>query len=204
MKITELNLHVTDKMNGKMKGFSSFSVASDRFCQKMSKNKKSICYKCYYQKRMKGCYPDLDNVLKDNFKKLNKTNKKLDWPILNVSWFRLGAFTDIQNEKIMNHYLDFIEKNSHVTFALWTKNIKIVSKVIRKRGKPSNLILVRSSTILNKADQLPEYFDKVFTVWDKESVKKGKVRINCGSKSCLDCRLCYTKNKTVFINEVLK
>lgn len=43
------------------------------------------------------------------------------------------------------------------------------------------------------------FIDKVFTVFDHDNG-----HINCGAKACAKCGLCYTKNETVFVNELLK
>ena len=46
---------------------------------------------------------------------------------------------------------------------------------------------------------------KIFTVYTKKYADKYSVPINCGKNRCIDCRRCYTKNKTpVFIAELLK
>lgn len=200
MKLTN-GLHVTDKMNGKMKGFASLSSNSNRFCDRMSKVKGSICEKCYAS-RMKKCYKDLNNVLNKNTEIISKQD--LQWEQLNYAYFRLQAFGDLENQKTVENYFNLCNSNKHVKFTLWTKRPELVNKVIKKIGKPKNLILIRSSVKINKPNKLPLNFDKVFTVYSKDYIKQNKIKINCGAKKCLSCRLCYDKNKTVFVNEVLK
>ena len=74
--------------------------------------------------------------------------------------------------------------------------------------KPSNLIVIYSSPVLNKAVNVDvlkavyPFIDKVFTVYDKEHA--GSVNINCGSNHCLSCLKCYKKRTTDVINERLK
>jgi len=199
MKLSN-NLHVTDKMNGKMKGFASLSSNSNSFCEKMSKVQGSVCQKCYAN-RMKKLYESLNKVLDKNDQILNSKDLT-QWNLTNYAYFRLQAFGDCSSQKVVNNYFNFVEANPQTTFALWTKRPDMINKVIAKRGKPANLILVRSSIMINKPANLPKNFDKVFTVYDKETSKK--VNINCGAKSCLNCRLCYTHNDTVYVNEVLK
>ena len=49
--------------------------------------------------------------------------------------------------------------------------------------------------------------DKTFTVYDKPgqaALEASGGCINCGSRKCLDCLLCYTKNDVRAINESLK
>ena len=86
------------------------------------------------------------------------------------------------------------------TFTLWTKRKNIVNKVLGKRRKPKNLILIYSNPHVDKLDvDLPKHFDKVFN-----NVSKHTDEVNC-SKKCLECMMCYTLgNKTTQIIEVIK
>jgi len=194
-------IHLTEKMNGKMRGFASISNNANKFCAKMAADKKNICSKCYAN-RMKSMYKDLNNCMNNNAEILSK--QIVGWTILNYAYFRLQAFGDVVNQKNIDNYFNLCERNPHTRFALWTKRPRLFHKVLRRRKKPNNLILIRSSDKINKANKLPQNFDKVFTVYDKQFIEENKIKINCGAKSCLKCRKCYTKNKVTFINEVLK
>ena len=78
--------------------------------------------------------------------------------------------------------------------------------------KPDNLIIIISSLFLNTQwnyETLPYsskywFIDKIFTVYSKKYINDNNIQVNCGSKKCLDCKLCYTKNSIKFINEILK
>ena len=91
------------------------------------------------------------------------------------------------------------------------KTRKIIKAAIDQYGitKPANLNIIFSvaglnseySAIIYDALQSSGYtfIDKVFTVFDHDNGA-----INCGARSCAKCGLCYTKNSTIFVNELLK
>ena len=88
---------------------------------------------------------------------------------------------------------------------IWTKNIWIVDAVLCNIDKPENLSIVLSSVKLNEeAENVPSYVDHVFTVYDKNHIKENHVAVNCGEKTCLECKLCYNKNTEFSIKEQLK
>ena len=86
------------------------------------------------------------------------------------------------------------------TFTLWTKRSNIVSRVLKNRDKPKNLILVYSNKYIDKLDiKLPKHFDKVFN-----NVSSRTNDVNCEGK-CLECMKCYTLGETTTqIIEVIK
>ena len=48
------------------------------------------------------------------------------------------------------------------------------------------------------------FVDHVFTVYTKEYIKENNIDVNCGSKNCLGCQLCYNKDTEFHIREQLK
>ena len=100
------------------------------------------------------------------------------------------------------NYLNLIGKNPNTTFALWTKRKDIISSI--GKGGHKNLILIYSSPLIDTRVEKPNYFDKLFTVYTPEGAIKNKVNINCGKKVCIDCMLCYSPNRTTYINEIVK
>ena len=94
-----------------------------------------------------------------------------------------------------------------------------MSHVINDMGyrKPKNLIVIYSVSLLNHSIDINKitsnprlaFIDKVFTVYTLEYLQENNINIdkfiNCGARKCIDCMKCYNKrNKTVFINEMLK
>jgi hypothetical protein len=77
-----------------------------------------------------------------------------------------------------------------------------------------NLTLVFSSLFLNKKTSLEHlnlptpFFEgqyKTFTVYTKKFlIEHPEVKINCGARACNKCRLCYLKNDTTEVSEILK
>ena len=57
-------------------------------------------------------------------------------------------------------------------------------------------IIVFSSLFLNKESDAAGYdfIDKVFTVYDENTIKNQGIEINCGARSCFKCRRCYMPN----------
>ena len=94
------------------------------------------------------------------------------------------------------------ESNPETVFSLWSKRKDIITKVLKKRPKPVNLILIYSNpTISNILKAPPLYFDKTFNnVLEHEDVDKQ----NCTGQKCKDCLLCYTINDVKTIVEKVK
>ena len=114
----------------------------------------------------------------------------------------------MENELQLKNYLALVKKFKKNNFALWTKRTDLLKKVFKTEKKPKNLNILVSSILVNSptklSPELQKVVDKVFTVYTKEEVNKNGININCGSKACLTCKLCYTKNKVSEINELLK
>lgn len=71
--------------------------------------------------------------------------------------------------------------------------------------KPDNLIVVASSPYLNMVLKLDvPYVDHVFTVFEKDYIKKNDIVINCGADSCMLFQKCYEKYGNFNISEQLR
>lgn len=200
----------TTKHTGKMEGLISLSTTSAKntFCQKMKTCKGSICQFCYTEK---GFLKNVKNSKKliDNYNLL--TTSTLDWKndvknideLNNYQQIRLESFGELENDLQLQNYLALASAFPNTTFTLWTKRTDLIKKNITTQNKPKNLILIVSSPTLNKPASLvglSKVVDKVFTVYEKGKHKN----INCGKAKCATCKLCYTHNKTRYINEELK
>jgi len=194
-------LHITTpSKTGKLDGIPSIntSVLNNKFCSKMRKSD-SVCNKCYAS-RMEQRYSNLHIAIEKNDSFLSDNIIPIQYlPVFNNFAIRFHSLGELINTTHLHNFLNIAEKNPSVTFTLWSKRKDIINKVLSKRAKPGNFILIYSSALIDKISKLPRHFDKVFTAHSKES----QATINCHSK-CANCMLCYTHNDTVFINEIVK
>lgn len=201
-------LHFTTNHSGKMEGMVSIStsVTTNDRCQKNAKIKGSICEKCFAAKQMR-VFTSMEKPMVENQRILTSEILPLEkLPIINNIYFRFEAFGDLNNDIQVINYFNMCYKNPRVKFALWTKNPDFIDKAIR-RGyqKPENLNIVLSSLFINKERKNPfSFVDKIFTVYDKNYIEGNNIDINCGSRNCFTCGLCYEKNGVKIINEKLK
>lgn len=217
MKETNLNKNYINYSitvhSGKMEGVPSVSTSRNMNpnCEKNRKIPGSVCEQCYM---------DAYEYRRTLMLKLERNTKFYseiellpeDIPFLNYGFFRLEAFGDLINALQFKNYALIAECNPHCTFALWTKNPWIIKESMEKYGieKPENMIIIVSSLMIGKPyniDRLRKVYpfvDKVFTVYDKETVEKEGIDINCGARHCMTCRKCYTKNEIEYIRELLK
>lgn len=214
MKVTLNNsrkingLHFTTNHSGKMSGMVSIStsVTTNERCAKNAAIKGSICEKCYAAKQMK-IFPFMEKPMVENQRIL--TSSIIDpelLPTINNLYFRFEAFGDLNNATQVKNYFNICYKNPRVKFALWTKNPDYIAEAIADGyAKPDNLNIVLSSLFVNKERKSPYSFvDKVFTVYDADTISREGIEINCGARSCFDCGLCYEKNDVRDIREKLK
>lgn len=202
----------TTAHTGKMEGMISISTPSNLndFCKKMKANCELICSKCYTEK---GFLKTVANSkkLKNNHELLTKP---FDWQsikhlekIRGYDYFRFEAFGELNNEQQLINYLNLVRLFPNTFFSLWTKRTDLVAKVLTLENKPSNFNLIISSIKKNERCDLgllEPVVDKVFTVFDKDFIKENETPINCGSKDCFNCKICYTKNNVKEVNEILK
>ena len=206
-------LSVSQGLTGKMAGMSAItsSMLCNEHCQKLSKITGSVCEKCYTKKYL-SCRPSVEKCYEDNTKLLTESiipMKQL--PFVNAAMCRLETFGDIVNATHLQNYINLIKKNNHCMFSLFTKNYTVVFNYFKEHKQPKNLSIVISSLLLNEPFNISKIKDlelanlKIFTVYTKAYANKNGVIINCGRNRCIDCRRCYTKNKTpIYVSELLK
>lgn len=201
-----VKLHITTNHTGKMLGMQSLSTSckTNKNCARNAKIKGSVCEKCYAQRQMK-MYKNMSACFERNADILTtKILTEEGLPLINACYFRLEAFGDLHNETQLINYFNICKKNPDVHFALQTKNPQIVKEVADQ--KPKNIVILVSSLFINKPiniETMP-YIDKVFTVYDTETIKNENININCGARNCLKCHRCYKKTGSKYINEKLK
>ena len=111
--------------------------------------------------------------------------------------------------------MNIVKKNPGTRFTLWSKQYKLVRDFFAKNDVPSNFTMIFSSMMVNKKIDLTFMKElgkfkkgqiKSFTVYDYDYIKEhwSEMNINCGSRFCLGCRLCYDSNEVEEIAEVLK
>ena len=194
-------LHITTpSKTGKLNGIPSIntSVLNNGFCSKMRESD-SVCSKCYAS-RMEQRYSNLHKAIEKNDTVLSDSiipNQYL--PTFNNLAIRFHSLGELINTTHLHNFLNIAEKNPSVIFTLWSKRKDIINKVLSKRVKPSNLILIYSSSIIDKIARLPKHFNKVFTA----HLKGSEANINCHG-TCITCMKCYSHNDIVFINEIVK
>lgn len=192
-------LHISTH-SGKMTGIQSVSTSTKHnpFCQAAQKVEGSVCAKCY-ARTYEAMRPSLLKALDRNSEVLKEVLPMSSLPYVNASIFRFSSFGELLNTHHAVNLLNTAYKNPETMFALWTKRANLVQAAIRRVGLPDNINLIYSAPMIDKKPKLPKYFTKSFTVYSKNSDQK----FNCAAKSCVTCRLCYTKNDVTEIAEKL-
>ena len=202
-------LNITIQHQGKMVGMYSLSTSCrcNVRCARNAKIKGSICEKCFAMRQLNN-YKSMCDPLEQNYNIL--TTEIIDWddlPIINALYFRIESFGDVANVTQCINYMHLIQKNPNTFFAWWSKNMDIINEMFETTGyeKPANVNFIQSSLMVNKAVRPMYWFvDKVFTVFDADTIRERGIIINCGARSCLLCHLCYEKNDIVYVNEQIK
>lgn len=202
-------IHYTLEHTGKMMGMQSLSTSNlvNPFCVAHRACKGSICEKCYACAQMKR-YTSMQKCMAENFDILtNKLLNRDEIPVINALVFRFEAFGDIYNAVQVANYFNICKANPQTRFALWTKNPAIIEKAINAGfSKPENLIILLSSLYINEQANIEKwsFVDKVFTVYDNDTIERENITINCGANNCFTCQKCYKKDTEKHINEKLK
>lgn len=191
-------IHITQG-SAKMEQILSVNVSSlqNTFCQEMSKQKNTVCGKCYSNRYAK-MRPTLEKKIIENGDILSKRRiLPEEVPLFNARYVRFNSFGELINEIHYENLMLIAELNPHTNFGLWTKRASIVMQY----PKVSNIKYIYSVLGLENAKvgkAVRDYFDKIFYVH-----KKGKAVFNCLGK-CIDCLVCYTDNDIKDIHEKLK
>tara|TARA_Y100000287_G_scaffold35927_1_gene27045 strand:- start:407 stop:1015 length:609 start_codon:yes stop_codon:yes gene_type:complete len=198
------NLINISKGSGKMENIHSINTntLTNNYCIKQSKNKNSICNKCYSMKMLntmrKNCIPNFQQ----NSELLSKSIIHVDLlPNVLNAFFRFSSHGELINNNHLINLINICLKNKHCIFTLWTKRTDIINKVFKEKIKPKNLILIFSNSKLNNPIKSPpKYFDKTFNNVSKDF---DKTKVNCFGK-CQDCLVCYKHNNINQIVEYIK
>lgn len=193
-------VHFSLGMSGKMDGVLSLStlVAANERCAKNAAIKGSICEHCFARKTVKA-YKGLNKNLQDNYNVLTSKVIPADkWPVFDPSdldgMFRIESFGDVANAIQVINYFNLAERNPGVTFTAWTKSPDIYrAAIMMGHAKPANFILIKSSLFIDRETRCNyDFIDKTFTVYSAErAAAEPDGFINCGARSCRDCKRCY-------------
>lgn len=210
---------MTTDHTGKMAGINSIStsVIQNKYCQTQQKIKNSICSHCYAQ-AMAEMYSSLEKRLAQNTAVLTSEILPIeDLPNTDgMSIFRFESFGDLNNMNQLQNYINIVNKNSNTRFTLWTKRYGLVYKYFSENEVPDNFTLIISSMNINKPISLERMKKlgkfkkgqlKTFTVYDFKFIKENHLTsefINCGSRDCFGCQICYLKNEIEEVKEILK
>lgn len=177
------------------------STVKNKFCQKMQKCNEFVCARCYAQ-----TLESLRKLITPPFAKNGELlSKRLlrdnEIPILNIRLVRFDAFGELINKTHYRNLIQIVEANPTAFFALWTKRADLIKNDMKRL---KNMNHVFSSPRMNVvAKEQSKLFDKVFTVYNAPYVREHNVKINC-SKSCFKCGICYSKNRTKYIHELVR
>lgn len=216
------NALAVSELTGKLEGFYaiSTSVLMNPICQGRARDPKCICHDCYA-----ACgasrFAGLSQALETNYLILN--NFLLDEEVLATVAIpstngkaRTESHGDVATEICAINHKRIVNSHPHLTFGVWSKNLNLYAPVFEAEGKPTNMIFIASSPIVNKVMEIPEVYkwfvDKVMTIYEKEYAKLHNVTINCGTwdtgsldHRCKLCMRCYDpKNTDFYINELKK
>jgi hypothetical protein len=194
------------KMSGKLFNIRAINTdtVTNNFCQKMRKCKSNICSECYSDNMLrtfrKNCRPAFQNN-----SDILSAKKPFKTPRIKDDIFRFSAHGELINQNHVTNIFSIIKQNPDTVFALWTKRPNLVNKYLSNNTKPKNIILIYSNPKLNTYAKLPLNFDKTFNVFTDNYIAENDININCGSKSCRNCMICYKlKNRTKIVNERVK
>jgi hypothetical protein len=173
------------KMTGKLEGLEAISTSplDNEYCQRMSAGGVGICEHCYSCSMLNGLRKNCRPAWKRNGEILSSRILSDD-EIAQIKFksdiIRFNAHGELINEIHFKNLVNIARLNPKRTFALWTKRVSLVQSVDKE--KPHNLIIIKSSVQLNKAEPLPRGFDKVFTVFNKDFVQKKQYRYTVWQK----------------------
>lgn len=202
-ELTEIHITIH---SGKLANIPSINTSSltNPYCIERSKNKKTICSKCY-SNTLSSIRKQLEAKLIKNSKVLSKIIPYEKLPRFNSLIVRMSSFGDLVNYNHLINLTKIAVKNPKTTFALWTKRTDLIKQYYKGGNFPSNMVIIYSNPLLDMPMKLiPRGFDKVFQVFSKQYITETNRTINCGAKNCFGCQTCYNFDGPYIISEVLK
>ena len=194
------------KMSGKLEGLSALNTSpqQNEFCLKMEQNDNAICKDCYSLRMVRTYRKNAEKAWIENGNILSQIEIPYNLlPVINAAFFRYSSHGELINLTHLQNLINIARKNTHCTFALWTKRKDLINQALQHQECPENLILIFSQAETNHiptAEEIPHHFHKIFAVIEDETDD----RINCGNAKCLACLNCYRKAGPNIMIEYIK
>lgn len=199
------------KMMGKLRGIRSINTSpiDNPFCNKMAKNVHSICHYCYsrnmiengYRASCRPAWKRMSELLSSDILDESEIT-----PCLKANYIRFNAHGELFNLIHLENLIQIAKVNSHANCTLFTKRQDILTQL--KQKIPDNMMVVYSNPLINSPlteKDIPKNVNKIFNVFTlKYVLEHPEIKINCSGKRCLECKICYSKNKIKIINEIAK
>ena len=204
--------------SGKIEGIFSFdsSATNCAFCQAMrkiaAKNPGTvICEKCYDMKQESYRFSALNRHTLNMVIMETVEFSVEELATLPAGYLiRVNSSGDASNTIYASNMVKLGYAFPHSKIAIWTKNSGVYIAACRKYGKPANVTLIKSSVYIDKPEQLPEFFDYVFTVYFDKAKTENAIAAGaaeCNGKKCRECGYkCYehTWKQGAIIAELLR
>lgn len=193
LRIYRVAFHTENKIEGASSCDSSCNGCG--FCEKMreaaEKDPTMICAYCY-DAAQEARWVNTENRHKLNMLIMMSVDFEEDeLVIINVTEItRVNSSGDCPNTTYARNMFRIAKVNAEDHFTFWAKNHAPVQQACRELGKPANMILIKSSIRIGIVDELPEFFDYVFTVYMTEEDTLAAIRDGanpCNGKKCKDC-----------------
>lgn len=172
---------------GKLEDVRSLNTSPlhNSFCMKMAKGN-TVCAKCYSIQSLKTYRKGCDKAWSRNGDILTEKVYPADeMPFLNDAIFRIHSHGELINDIHLENIYNLARRNPQTNISIFTKRKDLVAKV---KDKPENVILIYSNPVMDRVMETPPNgFHKVFNVVTK---REGN-NVNCGSRKCADCQICY-------------
>lgn len=216
------NAIAVSELTGKLEDYYaiSTSVLMNPLCQGRAKCDNCICKDCYAAAGVSR-FSGLAQAVETNYLILN--NFLLDEEVLSTVAIpsingeaRIEAHGDSASEICSINYNRVVKGHRHLTFGVWSKNLKFYQAAFEAEGKADNMVFIASSPIVNKVMEIQEdckwFVDKIMTIFTEEYAREHNIQINCGTwdtgaldHRCKLCHRCYDlQNKEFYINELKK
>jgi len=169
----------------------SIPAATCKIGSKLRKVEGSVCHGCY---AFKGRYPSgaVQNAM---YRRLEAMKKKY-WAeamitaIIDMPFFRWHDSGDIQNEKHLEKIMDIAIGTPNTMHWLPTREYQMVENVLKKRKKPSNLVIRLSAHMIDSPGPV-QLANRIGVQVSEVGSEKYTCPASEQENQCKDCRKCW-------------